>query len=61
VPRDARVFGQMESHDPVTDTWQRPVPMPTPRHAVAAATIGGRVHVASRRVQSSVHEAFTLS
>ena len=36
VPRQAKVFGQMESYDPVSDTWQHHAPMPTPRHAVGA-------------------------
>lgn len=50
------------------DRNRRPpiVPMPRPRHAVAAVAIGGCVHVAGGGavpggpVQSAVHEAFTL-
>ena len=67
VPRQAKVFGQMESYDPATDTWQQHAPMPTPRHAVAAVSIGDWVYVAGGGavlgggVQSSVHEAFTLA
>ena len=63
----ARVFGQMESYDPASDTWQRHVPMPTPRHAVGAALIGDWIYVAGGgavtggAVQSAVHEAFTLT
>ncbi|MET0540716.1 MAG: kelch repeat-containing protein [Variovorax sp.] len=66
VPRQAKVFGQMESYDPATDTWQRHAPMPTPRHAVGAALIGDWIYVAGGgavlggSVQSAVHEAFTL-
>jgi len=66
VPRQARVFGQMESYDPVTDTWQQHAPMPTPRHAVGATSIGEWIYVAGGgavvggAVQSAVHEAFTL-
>ncbi|MDL9998877.1 kelch repeat-containing protein [Variovorax sp. J22P240] len=66
VPRQAKVFGQMESYDPSTDTWQRHAPMPTPRHAVGAAVIGDWIYVAGGgavlggAVQSAVHEAFTL-
>jgi len=37
VARDARVLGQRESYDPATGTWDSHAPMPTPRHAVAAA------------------------
>lgn len=66
VPRDAKVFGQMESYDPATDSWQKHASMPTPRHAVAATAIGDWVHVAGGgavlggMVQSAIHEAFTL-
>ena len=66
VPRQAKVFGQMESYDPVADSWQRHAPMPTPRHAVGAAVIGDWIYVAGGgavlggAVQSAVHEAFTL-
>ena len=66
VPRQAKVFGQMESYDPATDTWQQHAPMPTPRHAVGAAAIGDWIYVAGGgavlggAVQSAVHEAFTL-
>ncbi|GGC45818.1 hypothetical protein GCM10011504_25380 [Siccirubricoccus deserti] len=66
VPRNAKVFGQMESYDPATDSWQSHAPMPTPRHAVAAVAIGDWIYVAGGgavlggSVQSSIHEAFTL-
>jgi N-acetylneuraminic acid mutarotase len=62
----AKVFGQMESYDPASDTWQKHAPMPTPRHAVGAALLGDWIHVAGGgavlggSVQSAVHEAFTL-
>ena len=62
----ARVFGQMESYDPLTDSWQSHAPMPTPRHAVTAVRIGDWIYVAGGgavtggAVQSAVHEAFTL-
>ncbi len=64
--RDAKVFGQMESYDPATNTWAKHAPMTTPRHAVAAVTIGDWIYVAGGgavlggAVQSAVHEAFTL-
>lgn len=62
-----RVFGQMESYDPASDSWQSHAPMPTPRHAVGATAIGDRIFVAGGgavtggAVQSAVHEAFTLT
>lgn len=67
VPQQAKVFGQTESYDPKTDTWQQHAPMPTPRHAVGAAVLGDRIHVAGGgavlggALQSAVHEAFTLA
>lgn len=63
----ARVFGQMESYDPATDSWQSHAPMPTPRHAVGATLLGDAIYVAGGgavtggSVQSAVHEAFTLA
>ncbi len=64
--RQATVFGQMESYDPASDTWQSHAPMPTPRHAVGATVLGDMIHVAGGgpvlggQLQSAVHEAFTL-
>jgi len=66
IPRQAKVYGQMESYDPAADTWQRHAPMTTPRHAVGATAIGDWIYVAGGgavlggSVQSAVHEAFTL-
>ena len=66
VPRQAKVYGQMESYDPVSDTWQQHAPMLTPRHAVGATSIGNWIYVAGGgavlggSVQSAVHEAFSL-
>jgi N-acetylneuraminic acid mutarotase len=60
------VFGQMESYDAASDTWQSHAAMPTPRHAVGAVAIGDWVYVAGGgavlggSVQSAIHEAFTL-
>jgi hypothetical protein len=65
--RDAHVFGEMESYDPKSDGWQSHAPLPTPRHAVAAAAIGDWIYVAGGgaitggAVQSAVNEAFTLT
>ena len=66
-PGQQTVFGQMESYDAVSDSWQAHAPMPTPRHAVGAVTIGDWIYVAGGgavlggSVQSAIHEAFTLS
>jgi hypothetical protein len=56
----------MESYEAQSDRWQAHAPMPTPRHAVAAVTVGDWIYVAGGGavlgggVQSAVHEAFTL-
>lgn len=66
VPVVAAIYGQLESYDPATNTWQRHAPMISPRHAVAATAIGDWIYVAGGgpvlggSLQSSVHEAFTL-
>ncbi|MFC7553995.1 kelch repeat-containing protein [Pseudoroseomonas wenyumeiae] len=60
-----KVFGQLESYDPATDSWTSHAPMLTPRHGLGAAVLGNRIHVAGGGVvfgggiQSSIHEAFT--
>ena len=65
-PGQQTVFGQMESYDPASNSWQSHAAMPTPRHAVGAVAIGDWIYVAGGgavlggSVQSAVHEAFTL-
>jgi len=36
-----------EAYDPRTNTWERLPPMPTPRHGLAVAEIGGRIYAVS--------------
>ncbi len=61
-----KVFGQLESYDPTSDTWQSHAPMTTPRHGLGAVALGDWIHVAGGGpvvgggMQSSIHEAFTL-
>lgn len=62
------VFGQLESYDPKTNSWQSHAPMPTPRHGLGAALLGdSMIHVAGGgpivggSTQTSIHEAFTLA
>ena len=65
--RKARYSGRWRVTIRATNTWQSHAPMPTPRHAVGATTIGDAIYVAGGgavtggAVQSSVHEAFTLA
>lgn len=62
----AKVYGQMESYDPATNTWQQHAPMPTPRHGPGAAVIGDAIYtvaggpVAGGALQAATNEAFTL-
>ncbi len=62
-----RVYGQMESYDPATDTWRHHAATPTPRHGPGAAVIGdmifvvGGAPVAGGSMQAATNEAFTLS
>lgn len=56
----------LESYDAASDSWLSHAPMPTPRHAVGAVTIGDWVYgagggaVLGGSVQSAIHEAFML-
>jgi N-acetylneuraminic acid mutarotase len=62
-----KVYGQMESYDPSTNTWQHHATMPTPRHGPAAAAIGDMIYVvagapvAGGSMQAASNEAFTLA
>jgi N-acetylneuraminic acid mutarotase len=58
------VFAQVESYDPATDTWDTHAPMPTPRHGMGAAAVGGVIYVPGGAAiegldASAVHEAYT--
>ena len=37
------VFATAWSYDPTTDRWDPAPPLPTPRHGLAAATLGNRI------------------
>ncbi|MEW6737181.1 MAG: kelch repeat-containing protein, partial [Acidobacteriota bacterium] len=59
-------FADNESYDPVTNSWRKEEPMPTPRHGIAAATIEGRIYLpAGAPVQgfsiTSINEAFNTT
>src|SRR5207247_5290500 len=40
-------FRTHEAYDPKSNSWQRLPPMPTPRHGLAVAEIGGRIYAVS--------------
>ena len=54
--RDERMFAAfraLEGYDPATNRWTVMPPMAVPRHGLAAATVGNRLHVVSGDVQSA--------
>ena len=38
-------FDENEAYDPVTDSWEKLLPMPTPRHGLGAAIVGRTIYV----------------
>ena len=46
-------FRAIEAYDTVTDIWITLPPMPMPRHGVAGAVIGNRLHLVSGLIQSA--------
>jgi N-acetylneuraminic acid mutarotase len=42
-----------EAYDPVTDTWTRLAPMPTPRNHLGAATLNRRIHAVVGRADGN--------
>jgi N-acetylneuraminic acid mutarotase len=58
------VFSQTEAYDPGTNAWTTLEPMRTPRHGMAAAAVGGVLHVPGGAIQQAIgavdtHETFT--
>ena len=47
-------FRALEAYNPATNTWERLPPMPLPRHGLAGAAIGNRLHLVSGDLQSSI-------
>jgi N-acetylneuraminic acid mutarotase len=71
--QDARMmqtFRTLEAYDPASNTWSVLPPMSVPRHGLAGAAIGDRLHFVSGSVQSAgtgvhvdadYHDVFELS
>lgn len=62
---DSGVFPQTEVYDPAADAWQSLDDMPTPRHGMAAAGLGGILYVPGGADQQgfgavATHEALRL-
>lgn len=64
-------FRALEAYDPATNSWEELPKMPMPRHGLAGAVIGDRLHLVSGDVQSAgitgmrmvteAHDIFELS
>jgi hypothetical protein len=46
-------FRALEAYDPETNTWAELPMMPMPRHGLAGAIVGDRLHLASGDIQSA--------
>jgi N-acetylneuraminic acid mutarotase len=46
-------YRAIEAYDTLTDSWSTLPPMPMPRHGVAGAVIGNRLHLVSGMIQSA--------
>jgi N-acetylneuraminic acid mutarotase len=46
-------FRALEAYDPATNTWAELPMMPMPRHGLAGAVVGDRLHLASGDIQSA--------
>jgi len=52
TPQLLGAFRALEAYDPATNTWAILPPMPLPRHGVAAAFLGNRLHLVSGKITS---------
>lgn len=46
-------FRTLEAYDPATNSWSELLMMPMPRHGLAGAVVGGRLHLVSGDIQSA--------
>jgi hypothetical protein len=55
---------EVESYDPVSNTWQQHPPLPTPKHGIWASVIGSTIHLLGGTAQglgaTTSHESFTV-
>ena len=51
-PQMAATFRALEAYDPATNTWSALPSMPLPRHGVAGAFLGNRLHLVSGNIVS---------
>ena len=53
TPDWAGAFRALEVYEPATNTWTKMPPMPMPRHGVAGAVLGNRLHLVSGMITSA--------
>jgi hypothetical protein len=46
-------FRAVEAYDPTTNSWEELPNMPMPRHGLAGAVVGERLHLVSGNIQSA--------
>ncbi|MBI2916355.1 MAG: hypothetical protein HYY01_00015 [Chloroflexi bacterium] len=57
-------MNEVEAYAPATESWQQLTPMPTARHGLGAAVVGGTIYVVAGGLSpgstdSDANEAFT--
>ena len=60
------LHSEVESYDPVSNTWQQHPPMPTPKHGIWASIIGNTAYLpgggaAQGLGATTSHESFTVA
>ena len=53
TPALVGAFRAVEVYDPATNIWTKMPPMPMPRHGVAGAMLGNRLHLVSGMITSA--------
>jgi hypothetical protein len=56
-----RTFGEHEAYDPTTATWTALASLPTPRHGLASAVVGGRWYVIGGGTRAGAMTFISLS
>lgn len=56
TPQMLGAFRALEAYEPATNSWTVLPAMPTPRHGVAGAFLGNRLHLVSGRITSGGYE-----
>jgi N-acetylneuraminic acid mutarotase len=57
TPQYLGAFRAFEAYDPLKNVWEILPPLPSPRHGVAGAAIGNKIHFVSGKITSGGYEA----